>query len=113
MGAGVVALTITAFVAFCGSAAGISWALSRDPYLALGVVAVVAVVLIILFFGTWWFAHTHPDQAALGGTSWLKLRQMQFEIKDQSGMPILPPSTDPLKPLAPSGTKLIAGPDSE
>jgi amino acid transporter len=108
LGAGVVNLTTTAFIAFCVAAAGISWALSRDPYLALAVVGVMAFVGLVYFVGTWIFADKHPDQAALGGSWWLKFRELQIEAKGQPDLQVLPPSTDPLQPLPPSSTSLLS-----
>lgn len=113
LGAGVVYFTTAAFIAFCAAIGGISWALSKDPYLALAVVVIVAIVGVIYLLGTWRFADKHPDQAALGGTSWLRLRELQIEAKDQPQLVPQPPSTDPRQPLPSVSTKLIAPPDVE
>src|SRR5712691_5321175 len=113
LGAGVVYLTTAAFIAFCAAVGGISWALSKDPYLALAIVTVMAVVGIVFLFGTWRFADKHPDQAALGGSSWLKFRQMQLEAKGQPEMTALPSTTDPSKSLPSPSTRLLNVPDDE
>jgi hypothetical protein len=114
-GAGVVALTTSAVITFCAAAGGVAWALSKDPYLALAVVGIMAAVVVTFFLGTWRFADKHPDQAALGGTSYLRLRELQgrlLEAKGQPEIPTLPSTTDPLKPL-PTPAKLLDAPDDE
>jgi hypothetical protein len=114
LGAGVVYLTTAAFIAACAAIGGVCWALSRDPWFALAVTAIVAVLGIVFFLGTWRFADKHPDQAALGGTSWLRLRELQIESKGQPLMQVLPSSTDPLQQLPPSPSKsMLSGPEEE
>jgi len=113
LGAGVVYLTTTAFVAACAAIGGVCWALSRDPWFALGAAAILAVVVIFFFLGTWRFADKHPDQAALGGTYWLRFRELEIEAKGRpASQPILPSTTDPLQ-LPPSSSGSISGPEEE
>ena len=104
LGAGVVYLTTAAVIAFFVAVGGICWALSNSALIALGVVAILAVVLAVFLVGTWTFADKHPDQAALGGSWWLKYREMQMaaEAKTIEGRvvePALKSSTDPTRPL--------------
>ena len=113
LGAGVVYLTTAAFIAFCAAVGGVSWALSRDPYFALAVVGLLAVVIIIFFLGTWKFADKHPDQAALGGSWWFKLRELQIEAKGKPAIDALPATTDPLQPLPSSSATLLNAPGDE
>ena len=113
LGAGVVITTATVVVAAGASVTGITWALSATPAYGVTIVAMFLLVVVIFLMGTWRFADKHPDQAALGGTSWIKLREMQMRI-EAKGMTLeaLPSAANPELP-PPSDPKLLDGPDSE
>jgi len=96
-------------IALCAAVGAIAWALPGNPQL-LAIVAVIAGVFVVFLLGTWLFAHFHPDQAAVGGSEWIKFREMQMGSKFP--LSINPPTTDPEKPLAPPPT-LIERPDPE
>jgi hypothetical protein len=113
IGGGVVINTTHAFLALCAAAGVIAWGLNGAPAFALALIGILAVILVIFLLGTWRFADRHPDQAALGGSSWLKFRQLQMEAKDTPEIPPLPPTTDPKKPLPPTDPKLLSPPDDE
>jgi hypothetical protein len=113
-GAGVVYLTTAAFIAFCIASGGVAWALSKEPIFAVLMAAIMALLGMVFFLGTWRFADKHPDQAALGGSWWYKLRALQMEeAKGQPPIPTLSSSTDPLKPLPPTSATLLDAPDDE
>jgi hypothetical protein len=115
LGGGVVAFTAYVVIAFCTAAGGISWALSHDPYLALGVVAVAALVVVYFLKGTWTFADKHPDQAAIGGSWWFKFREAQFAArKGVPELPLAPSVSDPSRPTPLSAPpKLLDPPEIE
>ena len=110
LGAGVIFLTVAAFVALCVAAGVVAWALRGDAPFALGVIAILAFVAILLFLGSWVFAHLHPDVAALGGSLYQRLRER--EIVEAKALPQrpqvapLPPSTDPDQPPPPDADML-------
>jgi hypothetical protein len=114
LGSGVVITTAAVVVAAGVSITGIAWALSAAPSYGAVVIAMFLLVVVIFLLGTWRFADKHPDQAALGGTSWLKLRQLQLRIesKGASKLDILPPTANPELP-PPDGAKLLDGPDTD
>lgn len=101
LGGGVVAFTAGVAIAFFAVVGGVSWALSASPGYALGIAAISAAVAVYFLTGTWRFADKHPDQAALGGASWLKLREFQFAAKGAPQLPSSPPISDPAQPLLP------------
>jgi hypothetical protein len=111
-GPGVVGHSAYVVIALLTASVGIAWGLAKEPLLALGVIAIIAIVVVIFLAGTWWFSHIHPDQAAMGGSYWFRFRQMQFETKDQADVTILTPTSDPLKPIAPPLPQ-IAPPEEE
>ncbi|MGB7077062.1 MAG: hypothetical protein WBD53_07725 [Xanthobacteraceae bacterium] len=106
--------TTRAFLGLCAAAGVVAWGLSGAPLFAIAAVGILAVVLVVFLMGTWRFADRHPDQAALGGSSWLKFRQLQMEAKDAPELVPLPPTTDPKQPL-PSlpQTNLLSAPDDD
>jgi hypothetical protein len=112
LGAGIVAFTAYVLMALCAAAGGISWALHGNAPYALGIVAILSGVVVYFVRGTWQFAHDHPDQAALGGTWWFKLRQLQMGSKNQPEITPQPAMPDPRKPL-PSPPKLLDAPDAD
>jgi hypothetical protein len=113
IGGGVVINTTYAILGVCTAAGVIAWGLNAAPIFALGIITILAAVLVVYLLGTWRFADKHPDQAALGGSSWLRFRQMQLESKGNPEIAPLPPITDPLKPLPPSSILLLDAPDDE
>jgi hypothetical protein len=110
-GPGVVGHTAYVVIALLTASVAIAWALSKEAQLALHVIGTIAAVVVIYLFGTWFFSHWHPDQAAMGGSFWFKFRQMQMETKYQSDVTVLTPTTDPLKPTPP--LTQIGGPDED
>jgi hypothetical protein len=108
-GAGVVRNTTYVILALWVAAAPIIWALSPNPLIAIGAIAIFALVTIIYFIGTWRFAERNPDQAAMGGSEWRRFRQAQLASKSQPDIPDLPSMPNPLKPLPP----LLSAPDDE
>ena len=113
LGSGVVITTATVVVAAGVSITGIAWALSTAPSYGVAITAMFLIVVVIFLLGTWRFADRHPDQAALGGTSWLKLRQMQMRIQSKgSKAEALPPTANPELP-PPDSRKLLDGPDTD
>ena len=112
LGAGVVAFTTYVVIALCVAASGISWALSGHAPYALGIVVILAGVVAYFVRGTWQFGRDHPDQAALGGAYWFKLRQMQMASKNQPEITPLPAMPDPKKPLPPP-PNLLDAPDTD
>lgn len=113
MGGGVMAFTAWVTITFCGAAGGIAWALSHDPYFALGAIAITGAVVAFFLHGTWKFADKHPDQAALGGAWWYKFREIQMAAKGQPELPPSPSISDPTKPLPIPPLKLLDSPDTE
>jgi hypothetical protein len=114
IGGGVVINTTYAFLALCAAAGVVAWGLNRTPSFAVAVMGILAVALVIFLLGTWRFADRHPDQAALGGSSWLKFRQLQMEAKGAPDLVPLPSTTDPKKPLPPANpNNLLSPPDDE
>jgi hypothetical protein len=97
LGRGVVGNTTYGLYAVSAAIVGITFALRADPPSALiadgGVLAIYAVYL----FGTYIFAHLHPETAALGDTEWLKWHQSQIAAKDVASIPpaLTPPTLDP------------------
>jgi hypothetical protein len=110
VGAGVVGHTTYALIGGCVAIGGICWALSHTPEYALGVAAIVAVLLVIFLLGTWFFANKHPDQAAMGGSEWRRFREAQIASKHHLDLPALPPISDPLK-VSTDDPKLLDAPD--
>jgi hypothetical protein len=111
-GGGVIAFQAQVLIALCVAAAGISWALSASALFALAIVAILAIAIVYVIRGTWQFADDHPDQAALGGSQWFKLRELQMASKNQSVVPPLPAISDPQKALPPV-PDLLDPPDEE
>jgi hypothetical protein len=81
-GGGVVSnTTFAAIVAFL-TMPFIAWALSREPLIALAACGMVALVVLILFFGTWFFAPRHPELAMLSGPEYYRLKQAEMGTMD-------------------------------
>jgi hypothetical protein len=59
----------------------VAFGLAAHPYIALSAIAIICGVLLVYLFGTWIFAHRHPDQALLGGAELLQWRQMDMAAK--------------------------------
>jgi hypothetical protein len=68
----------------------IAFAFNSHPEMALVLIGIVAALATLYFFGTWIFAHLHPDLALLGGAELLKLRQLEMAAKDVQLPPNLP-----------------------
>jgi len=89
-GGGVVSNTTAAIVAALIAVAATSWALSAHPILAASIDGGIFIVLIIYLFGTWRFADKHPDLAALGGSEYLRYRQLEMGTKEAPQIPAAP-----------------------
>lgn len=115
LGGGVMAYTARVVIVFCGMAGAIALALSHAPFFALVAIAMLVGVVVFFLWGTWRFADRHPDQTALGGAYWYRLREMQLGQKGQPGLPPSPQITDPDRPppAAPKESPLIGAPDSD
>jgi hypothetical protein len=112
LGRGVVGNTTYALYAAVAAAVGITWALDNSPGMALLADAGIGVTYLIYLFGTYIFAHSHPDLAMLGDSEWLAYRQSEMASKDQPNLPALPPTSDPSRPII-NGVNLIEAPDRE
>src|SRR5215471_2381515 len=81
-GAGVVGHTTYVILAICTASGIVAWALSEHPNVAFRIVALLSGLVVLFLVGTWWFAHRHPDQAAMGGSEWRRFRELQMGARD-------------------------------
>lgn len=86
-GGGVVTNTTAAVVAAFIAIATAAWALAAHPIIAVCVIGCVLVLAVLYLLGTWRFADKHPDLAALGGTEYLKYRQLEMGTKEIPSIP--------------------------
>jgi hypothetical protein len=84
LGRGVLGNTTYAFWAAIAGAVAMTVALRNEPSMALIADGGIAVVFLIYLFGTYAFAHTHPDMAMLGDMEWLQWYKDQMGAKDRS-----------------------------
>jgi hypothetical protein len=85
-------------IAFFVGMGAIAWALDAHPYVALGVIGLLVLIVGFFLIGTWRFADKHPDQAAMGDSVWLKFREFQMGTKSQPILVPLPAQSDPVAP---------------
>ena len=110
-GSGVVGHTSHAMIVVAAASGGISWAMSGNPWFALGIVGILSGVFAIYLVGTWIFSHLHPDLSALGGSEWRRFQELQMGAQ---GFPVIPPSMPMADPhVLPLPREPDAPPDGE
>jgi hypothetical protein len=96
LGPGIVGLTTVAVIVALVVVACCAYFLAKFPLLLAGIVGTIAFLLLIYLFGTWIFAHKHPDLALLGGGKLLQYRKMQMAAANPSIMLDTTPTKAPL-----------------
>ena len=98
-GAGVVGHTARVIIALCAAGGAVGLALSGTPAIALQIISVISGVVVVFMLGTWWFAHKHPDLAAMGGADFRKVREIQMAAQGHPRVPLMPGVADPHNPV--------------